>query len=439
MIYKITLTMLLCTAVVFNTTFAQQLKLIGKTHATYRGSGSYTEDSVHYYHSGTKTNSINKYKIPEFQFMEDSSHTYKYNTTSKTLEWEFRTVSTYTGTDFKESIRYEKASNGGWDNDLRTTIKYKGGKPDTVTYETWSSFGSGSWFSSSRIIYTWSGNNVLTRHRQRYQKSGGGGGGSWSWRDDRMWTYTYSGNNEMSFIDQKYSGGNWVDTTKRETMYAAGKVSQVDNYKSDGSGGWTPLDRSIYTRDGQSRLILIHQDIYNGTAWEANQRDTMEYLANNTSSNVDTMTSYAFLFGSINNKGKWFYDYISKTDGRLTSETSLSWDGIGAWKQTDNQDSINKWYYGWNLSVNDVEANNNSVNVYPSPATNTINISLSDFNKEEQIHFAIVDIQGRLMKNWLGSAKAVTTMSIDELPAGNYILKAEAASQKGARMFTVSK
>src|SRR5690606_2163651 len=127
--------------------------------------------------------------------------------------------------------------------------------------------------------------------------------------------------------------------------YAAGKVSQVDFFLSN-SGTWTPQRRELYNYDGNSRLTHIQQDIYTGT-WEVdNARDTFFY--NGTAAFPDTMVRVAKIFPpNFTNVGKWGYEYLVDNSGRLTMETSLSWDGIGSWKQTNNQDSINNWYYGW--------------------------------------------------------------------------------------------
>ena len=210
MINKITLSMLMCMLVLAGSGYAQNMKLIAKTNATYRSTGSYTEDSVHYFHSGTKANNLYKYKIPEFEHMADSVYHLRYS--GGKLDWYEKTICYYSGSDFDSSITYDINGSGNWELAWRTTIKYAGGKPDTVFYEYYNSGGRGGpgWRNSSRIIYTWSGNNVLTRLRQTY--SFGGGGNPPGWRNNRMWTYTYSGSNETSYIDQKWitsGGGSW--------------------------------------------------------------------------------------------------------------------------------------------------------------------------------------------------------------------------------------
>jgi len=432
MINKITLTMLLCVVFLTTQTKAQQ-KLVAFTHAIYHTSGTITEDSTRYYHSGTKANSPGKYKIPEFTYMADSFYVYKYDNTSKTMVPNTRTIFTYTGTDFKESIT-DSFKNNAWSKKIRTRAIYVSGKPDTIYYDSWSTQGGGSWGVRSRIIYTWNGNNVASRERHTYDWNNTTK--KFQWNNRSMWTYTYSGNEETEFIEQNWSSGSYQNVSKRTTTIAAGKPSEMHKYTWT-SGAWKDQTWNKYTRDGSSRLLLDYQQIYGGSAWEDNQKDTSIYIAGNTTQFRDTLVSLAFTFGNYINKGKWSFKYLP--DGRMTEQFSLSWDGVSVWKQTDNVDSIEKWYYDWNVSVENVATNNTKLNVYPSPASNTINITLDGMATNKQIDFAIVDMQGRLMKNWAVMATNVTTMSIDELAAGNYILYVTDGTQKATKQFVVNK
>ncbi len=421
--------MLLCFALFANVANAQ--KLIAKAHIAYNSNGNVIQDSIVYYHSGTKGNNPGKYKIPEFELMEDSSYLYEDNGGTPALK--SKTLSYYTGTDFDSSVTYEY-NNGQWENDSKVWIKYKSNKPDTVFYQSWSSQWK-TWRTTSRIIYTWAGNNILTRLRQTYSFQGGG-----QWRNNRMHTYTWSGSNETSFIDQKWStsgGGQWVDSIKRETTYSAGKISQVNIFSSSG-GNWVNKDRYLHYYDGQGRRNLIQQDIYTSTWENDNGRDSFIY--NGTGTYPDTMIRIGKIFPpNFTNIGKWGYKYLTATSGKMTEETSFSWDGTSSWRQANNQDTINHWYWGWNVNVEDVDKAKDMVNVYPSPASDVINISLDGIKEGVRTHFAIVSMDGRLIKNWAENAKATTQMSINEVPAGTYILEVNDGKQKLVRQFVVSK
>lgn len=409
-----------------NTASAQ--KLVAKVRLQYGATKNTVLDSTIYYHSGTKGNNPGKYNIPEFELMEDSSYTYQDNNGTVTLV--SKTLCYYSGTDFDSSITYE-LNNGQWEQDSRVWIKYASNKPDTVFYENWSSQWK-RWSNSSRIIYTWASNNVATRIRQTWRFQGGG-----SWRNDSKHLYQWSGSNETSFIEQDWSSNNWVDASKRETSYSAGRKSQVNNFSYSG-GSWKDQNRYVYFYDGNARLTLIQQDIYT-TTWENNNgRDTFIY--NTTGMQPDSMIRTGIIFPpNFTNIGKWSYDYLTSGSDKMTQELSLSWDGTSTWKQTDGQDSINRWYWGWNVNVEDVEKGNKTVSVYPSPASNVIHIALDGIKEGARTNFAIISMDGRLVKNWAENAKANTTMSINEVPAGTYILEVNDGTQKRVKRFVVSK
>ncbi|HEY9178006.1 MAG TPA: T9SS type A sorting domain-containing protein, partial [Flavipsychrobacter sp.] len=405
-----------------------QMRLMAKAHRMYSTTGNIIEDSVRYFHSGTKGSSAGKYKIPEFELMEDSMHVFTKSGTG--VKWTGRRVSTYTGTDFDQSIYYTWSdSANNWRNSLRTRIKYKSAKPDTVFYDSWG-FGN-NWRSSSCMVYTWSSNNVATCTRLTY--SFGGGGNPPGWRFNRRWSYAYSGNNETELIEAKYSGGNWVDSFKRTTTYTTGRITDVSTYKYSG-GNWLDDTKSTYAYDGNSRLLTIKRDIY-VSVWEPNRIDTFIYVPSN-SNYADTMVRYSFFLGNFLNDGKYAYKRLY--DGRPTELLSMSWDNT-QWKQTNNQDSIDNWYYNWGVNVEKVESLNNNINIYPSPANNTIHIKLDVATQDKHVQFAIMDMQGRVVKNWSEYSKDETTMTVNELPSGNYILQVEDGSFRGVRKFTISR
>lgn len=431
MIQKFTLTFLLCGGLVMTQSNAQQMKLIAHTHASYHTTGNITEDSTHYYHSGTKSQNAGKYPIPEFEFMADSIYTFTYDNGSKSLVPSERKVYSYNGTDVTDIV-IDSFKNGSWSNDAKIRITYKSGKPDTVIEEG-KGFG-GAWIGRNCSIYTWTGTKIATREKLRnvYDKKTK----KWNWTNQTMESYTYGSNGETEYVLQTYSGGSYQNTNKRSTTYGAGKRSQQNTYKWSG-GTWTDDVRNVYSYDGQSRLVLDQQDIYTGS-WEANQKDSSIFISGNTTAYRDTLLSLAFSFGNYINKGKWGFSYLP--DGRMTQLFSLSWNGTDKWQQTDNQDSIDTWYYGWNLNVNEVKANNNTITVYPSPASSTITIVLDDAFKGKDIHMSVVDMQGRAVRSWIeGNYQSATTISVNELPAGNYILNADDGNQRSSERFVVSK
>lgn len=418
---KFTLALALCSGLIGSDVQAQ--KLVARVHVQYVSTGNLPLDSFRYYHSGTKGNNPGKYKIPEFELMEDSMQYYEYNTTTKAQDLTTRKRSYYTGSDFDSSVTMTWTS-GAWKTSGRAIAKYASGKPDTITYYTLG-FG-GNLSLNSRIAYTWSGNNIATRIRQTRSE-----GMNPTWQNNRKWAFTWSGNDETEYIDSKWSSGNWSDSFRRVSTYSAGKKSVQNTYTWTGSA-WKDQTENTYTYDGNSRLIRAKQRIY-VSAWEDNQIDTFMFNPGNTTANVDTSISLAFSFGNYLNKGKWGFRY---ENNKLVEMTSYSWDNT-KWTQTNNQDSIERWYYGWNVSVNDVETKSAVINVFPSPASTYIEVTIDGMAADRTIFYSVVDMQGRVQKTWSENAKTTTNLMVSELATGNYVLMVNNGTEKIARQFTV--
>lgn len=425
--YIVTLSLIL-SMTLFATVSKAQMRLMAKAHRMYNSAGSILEDSVRYFHSGAKGTSAGKFKMPEFEVMEDSMHVYENG--SGQMQLVARRVSKYTGTNFDTSISYE-LNNGSWRNDTRTSILYKSGKPDTVYYDSWRTQGGGSWRNTVKMAYTWSSNNIASVTRMART----GFGGSGAFRNSWQTTYQYNGSNVTDSIYKTWDTTNaqFVNVARKTVTYTGGKITEVSTFTWK-SGNWADDSKSIYAYDGNSRLMTVKRDIY-VSAWEPNRIDTFMYVSTNTL--PDTMMRLGFQFGGYVNQGKFAYKYLF--DGRLTELLTLSWDGISVWKQTNNQDSIDNWYYAWGVNVEKVESLNNTINIYPSPANNAIHITLEGIEQGKHVQFAIMDMQGRLVKNWAEHSRTETTMSVSELPSGTYILFVEDGTFKGVRKFTVSR
>lgn len=433
MINKITLT-LLCVGLVATGASAQQMKLIAKAKAM--GPSEATQDSIIYFHSGTKGNNPpGKYNIPEFRYMEDSNRVFGLD--GGNIVVKSKNVFYYTGNDVDSIITYE-LNNGTWENDSKTYVQYASGKPDTVFHYSWSTFGgNSSWRESSRDIYTWSGNNFATHIYQT--RSFGGGGGGPQWRNRRKYTVTYSSGMESVYIDAKWDSNNnkWEDSFKRETTYAAGKISQIDNSLWDGST-WKDNDKEIYSYDGQGRLETVNTEFLNSGSWVKN--DLYTYYYTGATPNPDSMTHVNNTFGNTPpqyiNQTK--HVYAANSANQRVEERVESWDGTGAY-QYAGSDTTLRWYYGWNVNVEEVKTSENKILIYPSPANDVINLVVDGAYSKGEVEFAIVNMQGRVVKSWKDRDAKTATVTVRELPAGNYILKLSNSNQSRSERFSIVK
>ena len=74
--------------------------------------------------------------------------------------------------------------------------------------------------------------------------------------------------------------------------------------------------------------------------------------------------------------------------------------------------------------VRNIEANN-SVEIYPVPSSDLINIAIQSVSNHDQV-FSIVDILGRELRSWeevLAEGDNRIELNIGQLPVGTYFIK----------------
>lgn len=428
MINKITLTLLLMGLIATGAS-AQQMKLLARAKA--QGTNEATQDSVVYFHSGTKGNNPpGKYNIPEYELMEDSAHVYTINNGNIALTQ--RIVKYYTGNDLDSSVTYE-LDNGSWKAEARTVVSFSGNKPDTIKNYTWSSWGGGGWRLSSYNVYTWSGNDAATiSNRRRFQW----GGYRWDYRITR----SYSSGNTIDSLFEDWQGndtsGSWQNEYKIAYTYSAG---QLASYFAEQwvSGAWQDKDKGTYSNNAGTReLTTEYYDAMN-TTWIPDDKYTWYMTGSNP---PDSMIYVNNTFGSnppqYINQRKHIYTHNSA--GQQVTERIESWDGTTSWVYTGSDTTI-RHYYGWNVNVEEVKTSENKILIYPSPANDVINIEVAGAYSKGEVEFAIVNMQGRVVKSWKDRDAKAATVTVRELPAGNYILMLSNSNQSRSERFTIVK
>lgn len=429
---KITLLALLASAVVADEANAQ-MKLTAKTHATYRTAGSYTEDSTVYFHSGTKGTGTPKFDIPEFQMMEDSSYTYSYNSSTSALELANKVVTTYNASGNTETKITSNYNNGSWANSRRTRVTYASNKPDTVFYDNWGSGrGGSSWRVSSAMVYTWNGNNVATAISLTRNF-----GGSAYWKDISRKSYSWNAANKMTDSTYAtYASNTWTNVEKRVITYDASNKRNTMTRDSWNGTGWDNGFKTTYQYDANARLILRNEE-RNNSGWKPNSRDTLMYNSGNATTAPDTVIRLLATTGTLANIQKIGYEYL--TNGLINKRTTIEWNGTTAFVQNNGYDSIDVWYWGFNVGVDDMESKASVMDVYPNPATDVLHINI-DGIENKKVTFTIVNVEGRIVNSW---QEAVTqsgvSVSITDMPAGMYILQMNDGDKTSVRKFVIQR
>lgn len=423
MMQKFTLSILLCTGLLSVNADAQILQAYVKLNTA-----NVQQDSFKYYYSGTKATGTPKYaRLPEFMHMADSMQRYTAGAHAAT------TVCTYNASNEPTLHLTQTLTSGTWKNSARTRIVYKSNKPDTVYYDTWSTQGSGSWRLSRCIVYTWSANDIGTA--TQYKRSVGRNP---KWENEWKTSYSYLGGNISDSTHEKYASGTWTKERKKKYTWTAGQLSVVEEDGNNGSNAWKPFYKAVYKYDGSGRVIDIKNDMSdNAGGWKIYLKDTIMYNSGNSTKAPDTIIRVDGSNGGYVNAFKAGFEHDAA--GRITKSYSYSWNGVSLWEQNVSKDSVNKWYW---TSGADVEVltkkESNILAVYPSPANNELHVELNGI-LNRQVTFAVTDMQGRVAKSWTSYVNGVVTVSVAELPAGNYVLQVNDGTQVSAKKFVVSR
>lgn len=423
MLYKFTFSMLLCIGIAAG---ANAQRLLAKSHSNY-GSSSFTlADSTVYFYSGTRGMSAPNYNIDDFAIPFDSSKNY----TSATAQAN-RITQTFNSSDNLLTSITEKFASGTYSNDKKTNVIYVGSSPDTVVHQNWVSFGGGSWRNSDRTIYTFSGTKKATGIMQTAQMSGG-------WKNSTKTTWSYGGTGFSSILVESWlsTSSAWRNKTKTDWGSITGGTTETVQTWDTTLGTWTNSTQLIRYYSAGTHLDSARMFNWVASAWSNVYRIVYTYGSGTNPTGATRQDADPFNPNVFINTKEYAYTY---TNNYLTLESTKTWNGT-AYMLQSSVDTLNRWYYGmWNIGVNK-EPNiiPNTIVVYPSPANNMLYISLPAAKAGAQTQFIITDVTGHIQKQWTDNA-STTTISLSELPAGNYIVTVSDGVFTKSERFVISR
>ncbi|MDZ4666939.1 MAG: T9SS type A sorting domain-containing protein [bacterium] len=198
------------------------------------------------------------------------------------------------------------------------------------------------------------------------------------------------------------------------------------------SGMWENDERHTYQYDGSGNLVAHKHDYYNDPIWEESELDSFYYSGNKIAKNV----SYRY------NNSAWegnSYDEFTYTGNVVTEMTEKNWDN-GSWFYTDksvityvNGNVSSALIYKWNdnawetnhyrrinaASVGIKQINEQSLSIYPNPATQKIQ---ANGNLGLNAKVSIFNISGVLVQT---ETLSNNTVNIENLTNGIYFLMVE--------------
>lgn len=313
--------------------------------------------------------------------------------------------------------------------------------------------GTSQWIKTDVSTYTYNANNNSII--ELYQSFNGT-----NVDQQNRTTNTYNSEGELTqFLDEDYLNSNWVNANKVELEYANGSIAsgisydwngaawvigedsiQVEiNYNANGTvssvatdiwvgSSWVTAYRSVYSYDSNNRVTLEKGEGFDGSTWiveykleytydaygnvvtekefyEDNGAFVAEYEETNTFDTSQLMADFAHPF-----KEKNGIDYLFSVNGIINKILT-----------TTSSESRTTYNYG-EATTSAPTFNLADVRVYPSPATDVINVSIEN----GAIHK--IEVYNLLGKKVFTSAK--NKINAESLAKGVYLLKIQ--SEDGA-------
>jgi hypothetical protein len=297
-------------------------------------------------------------------------------------------------------------------NNPRSTLSiyhYNTSVMDTSTVLYWSTTSSSftTTNNSARVIYF--------LNSSKKPDSTTAYGWNTTWNANTRTHYIYSGSTVSTDTIYNLFGGTWYISTDNFTYSGSNMIT--DTAKAFIGSGFAGTTLYVATYDGSGRETGYEKyTLVSGT-----YRDTA-LITNTYDPTYGVLTQY---MTQTRIGGAW-----------VVQRSPAPFGGY-------NYDVVNKYYYtSYNdpTGVQNVTANNGTLNLYPVPANGMLNIDLT-WDKAQSSVIAICDMTGRLWMQWSAenTANYKHTVYTSQLPAGNYIMKVRGEEGQTVEPFVIAR
>jgi hypothetical protein len=251
---------------------------------------------------------------------------------------------------------------------------------------------------------------------------------------DRHWHYTYNGTSvkpaSYSVVEENYDG---TQQPKESTYYYVydGADNKIEEYLLT-TDKWHPVDtieRAFYTYNAngdmekEDRYFRYHgiKQNYDSVSfictYDGNNRlhQKLHIKMNGTGLASDTMDATEYSYDAFGMPATMFIRYSA------TASTTYN--------------AVYEMY--WPTDVEDKQAIQTSVDLYPLPATTVLHIK-ARLVKAQDCKAGITDMSGKLLRSFIIPAKERTaSIPLQGIPPGTYIFRLEGATEIINRKFVV--
>jgi hypothetical protein len=322
------------------------------------------------------------------------------------------------------------ALSGAWQNSTRVNYWYtSGGMVDYSIAQTW---GGASWTNVSRNVYTYGSGKLVRNEMQTWN------GVTFTPTSAKIYSYDAAGNTTQ-ILSQSYESGIWVYTDLWEYTYTSMSWLSTEKYSVWSTSSFRPRTMNSYSYDTSGNMLTKNSQKYNATTttYDNSMLSTFSNFTSGRMAQTQIDESWDSTTSTYNYMKEYTYTY--NTFGQLTSSTGISWNRAGFWQYVLGDPKMAYYYQTYTVGVNSIDAVKGSMNVYPVPAQNVVNIALS-WADAQAFQVVIYGMDGSLVNTWQVEPTAQYNVSVPvgNLATGNYLVKVVGSKGQLTQQFSVA-
>ncbi len=311
---------------------------------------------------------------------------------------------------------------------------------DNIIYSSCKIFNLGKWHNYDTRSCTYDKNNNLLQQIDSFGEPGSG-------LNIVLKTFNYDQNNRLLSINNLPSDTNSISNWRSQYIYdVGGKLVNLESRNWDMSDRkYTTDSFTFFYKANKPDSVTIYVDKYPSTYGKyyfsiANDTMIVNYyppnsmrrintydIHNNKTSSIQEVLDPRFV--SYNNyKTEWSYNAFNQ----VTCERNYTRDPSGKWIFSN----LTRYYY--ETYTPEVPFIINNLEVFPSPAKNSVTIKL-EWDKSQPFTIMIFDAVGRLVMQWNEHAKQKyeKTINLPDMASGDYLIRAIGGKQKLVKKFVI--
>ncbi|MCF8400225.1 MAG: T9SS type A sorting domain-containing protein, partial [Bacteroidales bacterium] len=205
----------------------------------------------------------------------------------------------------------------GWVNSSKKIYTYDGDLVLSTLIKTWQ---SGSWVNLMMGSYTYNTNGLVVSYLEEIWEEG-------DWQNHTHEVYTFDDNNNMLTAFGEYWGDSlWVNDQKHTYTYDNSNLHTATDEEWI-SGEWEYIYRQTYTHNAAGQPTAIVGEVYDDENWQNSQKDTYDY---NASGQPAVNITQSWQSGAWLNAERNSYTYDNY--GGVESHLIKSWED-DAWQE----------------------------------------------------------------------------------------------------------